>query len=499
VTAQAPDARVTTDLQRNAVGLPGVVMQGVATIAPAFAILASFVFTVSLAGITAPLAYLIAGIGMLLVAVSVSQLAKAFPSAGGWYTWIARSLHPRAGFLAGWIFSIWLPPVGVLTFSFFSRTVLEPALKSEYGITVPWWTVTIVGIALVAWATYAGIAISEKLLIITGAIEIVIMLALAITGLINPGPGGFSFAPLNLANAPAGSGLFTAIVFSIFAFSGWEAVAPLAEESKNPRRNVPIGLIASVVILTVYFVIAVWGYLVGIGVNNVAGIPDAEAFPVFTLATDVWGGAWVLVLFALLNSVIAVSIACFNGGTRTWYAMARSGTLPKWFSRVDRGRKTPDNAIHFQVGVQALFFTMILIWGPENVFFTWALTITLGLILMYILANAGVIRHYTGEARAQLNPLLHVVLPVVSAIAVAYVAYRSLQDLTPPVSYAPWLFLAWLAIGGGVLLYLRATGKEEFLEKARMAMEESDEIGPHETGTPGPTDLGGAVRPPETV
>jgi hypothetical protein len=252
VTAQAPDARVTTDLQRNAVGLPGVVMQGVATIAPAFAILASFVFTVSLAGITAPLAYLFAGVGMLLVAISVSQLAKAFPSAGGWYTWIARSLHPRAGFLAGWIFSIWLPPVGVLTFAFFSKTVLEPALKSEYGITVPWWIVTILGLGLVAWATYAGISISEKLLIITGSIEIVIMLALAITGFLNPGPGGFSFAPLNLGNAPGGSGLFTAIVFSIFAFSGWEAVAPLAEESKNPRRNVPIGLIASVIILTVY-------------------------------------------------------------------------------------------------------------------------------------------------------------------------------------------------------------------------------------------------------
>ena len=87
-----------------------------------------YLYKDELAGITAPLAYLIAGIGMLLVAVSVSQLAKAFPSAGGWYTWIARSLHPRAGFLAGWIFSIWLPPVGVLTYSFFSKTVLEPAL-----------------------------------------------------------------------------------------------------------------------------------------------------------------------------------------------------------------------------------------------------------------------------------------------------------------------------------------------------------------------------------
>jgi hypothetical protein len=48
-----------------------------------------------------------------------------------------------------------------------------------------------------------------------------------------------------------------------------------------------------------------------------------------------------------------------------------------------------------------------------------------------------------------------------------------------------------------VLVYLRVTRREEFLEKARLAMEESDEIGPHETDVPPPTDLGPAVRPPE--
>ena len=51
------------------------------------------------------------------------------------------------------------------------------------------------------------------------------------------------------------------------------------------------------------------------------------------LAERVWGSAWVFLLFALLNSAIAVSIACFNGGTRTWYAMGRSGVLPSPWGR----------------------------------------------------------------------------------------------------------------------------------------------------------------------
>ena len=70
-----------------------------------------------------------------LQALSAAQLAKVFPSAGGWYTWIARALHPRAGFFAGVLFSMWLPPVGALTLSFLAKTVLEPSIKAEYGST----------------------------------------------------------------------------------------------------------------------------------------------------------------------------------------------------------------------------------------------------------------------------------------------------------------------------------------------------------------------------
>src|SRR3954466_4200015 len=179
-----------TDLQSGAVGLPGILMQGVATIAPAFAILASFVFTVSLAGIVTPWAYLLAGLVLLLMAITSSQLAKELPSAGGWYTWIARALSPRAGFFAGWIFSIWLPPVAALTSSFLAKTVLEPEIKSQYSITIPWWLWVFAIVGVVAFLAFRGIALSEKMLLITGCVEITIMVVLAIWGFASPGPGG---------------------------------------------------------------------------------------------------------------------------------------------------------------------------------------------------------------------------------------------------------------------------------------------------------------------
>jgi len=473
---EASEGTVRTELRENAVGLPGMLMQGIATIAPAFAILATFVFIVTYAGVVTPWAYLFGGALLMLQALSAAQLAKVFPSAGGWYTWIARAFHPRAGFFAGVLFSVWLPPVGALTLSLLAKTVLEPSIKTEYGVTIWWWVWVIAGLALVIYFAYQGIVLSEKALIITGTIEIVIMVALALSGLASPGPGGFSFAPLNPGNFGLATNLFLGVVFSIFAFSGWESTGPLAEESKNPKRNVPIGLVGSVIILMIYFVIVTWGYLVGIGVSKVGTIPTAAAFPVATFAQRVWSGAWVFLLFALLNSAIAVSIACFNGGTRTWYGMGRSGVLPTALGKVNPARKTPVNAIHLEVAVNVVAFACVLIWGATTVFLTWANAITLGLILMYILANIGVVKYYLTEARSQFNPLLHVIVPLIASaagIVVVWKSYFSPFTSSGPVYWGLLVFIAVLVITVAALIYMRVTGKEAWMSKAQLVFEQS--------------------------
>jgi len=80
IPADRPTAH--TDLKAGALGLPAVVMQGVTTIAPAIAILYSFQFIVSLAGVSAPWVYIAALVIVLMTAVSLVSLARAFPSAG---------------------------------------------------------------------------------------------------------------------------------------------------------------------------------------------------------------------------------------------------------------------------------------------------------------------------------------------------------------------------------------------------------------------------------
>ena len=93
-----------TELKAGALGLPSVLMQGVTAIAPAIAILYSFQFIVGLAGTAAPWVYVAAMVIVFMTAVSLVSLARAFPSAGSYFTFVSRTVHPRAGFMSGWMY-----------------------------------------------------------------------------------------------------------------------------------------------------------------------------------------------------------------------------------------------------------------------------------------------------------------------------------------------------------------------------------------------------------
>jgi amino acid transporter len=108
------------------------------------------------------------------------------------------------------------------------------------------------------------------------------------------------------------------------------------------------------------------------------------------------------------------------------------------------------------------------------VFPTWALSLTLGLITMYVLASLGVVRYYATEKRAEWNVLVHVVFPVLSAVAMLYVGYKSVVPLTdPPARYALVVFVGYTALGGTLLAYLKSKGREDWLDQARLAMDET--------------------------
>src|SRR5208282_2689381 len=129
----------------------------------------------------------------------------------------------------------------------------------------------------------------------------------------------------------------------------------------------------------------------------------------------------------------------------------------------------PVNSINLEVGMQVVAFACVLIFGVTNVFFTWANAITIGLVLMYILANIGVVKYYLTEGRAQFNFLLHIVVPVVASAAGVVVVWKSYFAPFTSSGVVFWgllVFIAIVVITIAALIFMRLTGREEWMAKA---------------------------------
>lgn len=464
------DSHSETNLRAGALKLPSILMQGITHIAPAIGLIFSIQFVTSLAGVTTPLAFAIAFVIILTQGVSMNQLARHLPCAGGFYTYVSRTVHPRAGFLTAWLYFLY-DPVGPAINMAFMGFFLQQTLQVSYSIHFPWWLFFIAATAIITCLTYRGIELSTEIMLFLGIAEIAIVVALVVTGLLQPGNGGINFSSYNPSNSTSMSGLYLGVVFSIFSFTGFESVAPLAEESENPRKNLPRAILGSILLTGVFYMFTSWALLVGWGTNDLKAFIECPESPTFVLARKLWGGGWILVLLAVFNSIMAVSIACTNAGTRVFYAMGRSESLPRALTKIHPKFQTPSNAIWLQTAVTLLVgLGLGFAMGPDQEFFFMATVTTLGMIFVYSAGNLGVFRFYRNEQRAEFNPFLHAIFPLISSVALVWVGYKSIVPLPQaPIKYAPFLVAGWLLIGLALLLFMALRGKENWLLKAGQA------------------------------
>ncbi|HVS49810.1 MAG TPA: APC family permease [Candidatus Dormibacteraeota bacterium] len=465
-------------LQRDAIGLAPVLFQSITHMAPAAAVAFSIIFAVTYAGGATPLAVVLALVACLLVAISIGQLGRHLPSAGGLYTYSARALHPAVGFFVAWGFMLAEPIVAPLLYLIFGN-VISVYLNGHFG-TPTWLWAPLAAIAgIVVWAlVYRGIRISTETGVILGAFEIVVFLALAITLIIAAGSHNTLsvFLP-NTGNSNGLGSVFAGMVYTVLAFIGFEASAPLGEEAKDPRRTIPRAVLLSCVLIGLFYVICYYGAIVYFG-PNVAADPKNGFFafnggdPWDGLAAKVWGPFSILVLLAIVNSAIANSNAGANAATRVGYALGRVGILPRSFANVHPRYKTPYIAVHVQgaLGIAVAVILGLALGGPLNAFAVLGTIATLIIVIIYILTNLSSMVFYLREHRDELNPLLHIVVPVLGIaifIPVLLAAFGidfgglGIAGLTAPANAAPWVVLAWIVFGlvVFVLLTIRAPGR----------------------------------------
>jgi amino acid transporter len=460
-------------LQANAVGLAPVLFQSITHMAPAAAVAFSIIFAATYAGGATPLAILLALVACVLVAISIGQLARHLPSAGGLYSYSARALHPFVGYFVAWAFLLAEPIVAPLLYLIFGY-VIATYLQSHFNTPASLWALFAAVAGVGVWAlVYRGIRISTRAGVLLGAFEILVFVALAVTLIIAAGSNNTLTVFSPRTGNPGGlGGVFAGMVYAVLAFIGFEASAPLGEEARDARRNIPRAVILSCVLIGFFYVICYYGAIVYFG-PMVAGDPVHGFFefnggdPWDGLAAKVWGPFSILVLLAIVNSAFANANAGANAATRVAYSLGRVGILPRALAYVHPRFRTPFVAVDVQ-GVLGIAIAIVLgfaLGGPLNAFALLGTIATIIVVGIYILTNASNLVFYLREHRDELNPVWNVIVPILGIVIFIPVllaafginfAGLGIASLTVPANYAPWCVLAWLLVGVAIFAYLMA-------------------------------------------
>src|SRR5882757_4999676 len=463
-----------TELKAGAIGFWGNMVQAVTHIAPGLNVLLGLTFIVSFADVTAPIAYLLGGIICLGVAVVLTQLAKQFTGAGGYFLYISRTIGPRFGWLTTWLYFLY-DPVAIGVVCAFTGSLIADTLKSQYGWNIPWGIWFAILVLCVTVFTLFGLALSVKVMLTLSAVEVGVFVALMISGLVSPGSGGLNVKSFNPGNIPSGNGLYLGIVFTILALSGFESVAPLGEETENPKRNLPLAIVGSTILVAVFYMFVNWGVLVGEGTDNVKNFTSSGQ--IFDLGRRLWGGAWIIILIAAVNSGLAVCIAIQNATTRVLFDMGRVKALPTILAKVHPKYRTPWNAIWFLTAVTLAIGVGLGSWlGPVKTFGMIGIMQTLGLIIVYSMGNIGAMLFYGRERRAEFNIWLHGIIPVLTTVALAWVFWKNVETLHPfnpknAFDYSPLIVIIWTVVGLAILVFARQTGNDGWMLRAGESIE----------------------------
>jgi amino acid transporter len=486
----------STGLAREAIGLREILFQSITHMAPAAAVAFSIAAGAPFAGGALPLAVVLALVGCLLVAVSIGQLAKHLPSAGSFYTYTSRGIHPAVGFLVAWGYAIVEPLVAPLLYLIFGH-VVATVLNQEFGWKYSqWWWVAALAAAIVVFLLgYFGIKISARTGTILGLFEIGVFAALALWLIVKAG-GDNTLAVFGTKYATAKgfsgfSGVVAGSIYTILAFIGFEAAAPLAEETSNPRRNIQRAVIYSCISIGLFYVLTTYAAAVFFGPGKFA---DFAGFgggnPWDALARQLWGAGWFIVFLAIANSAIANANAAANATTRTWYAMGRIRLLPRFFAHVHPKHRSPDVAVVFQlvVGV-ALSLWLGAKYGPFPVAFVLVATIDTAIIVaIYMLVDLACLMYYLREQRDEFSPILHGLFPL-AGIAAFILAFMTAVGIGAPIMEAigvkglikplpaPFNLVGpvdGIAMGVGILymIYLYLTHPERIRDTGKIFLEQ---------------------------
>ncbi|HXG56959.1 MAG TPA: amino acid permease [Vicinamibacterales bacterium] len=415
------------------------------------------------AGPSVTLAFIVAGVGCAFAGLCYAEFASMIPVAGSAYTYSYATMGEFVAWIIGWDlvleYAVGAATVAIAWTEYFNR-VLE-----WVGIPIPYqWThspfetaaatgetgimnlpaVVILGLlsALLVRGTRESAFINGLIVIVK--VAIVLMVIAIGWGFINPAnhtpmiPAATTYVtPSGVSHAYGGiMGILGAAGVVFFAFIGFDAVSTAAQEAKNPKRDMPIGILGSLVVCTVLYVL--FSYVLS-GVATVEDFRSSgrEASVAFAISKYMPGYEWLsrAVTVAILAGFSSVILVMLLGQSRVFYSMSKDGLVPKLFSDLHPKHRTPYKSNWFFFVFTAMFAAFV----PGDI--VGEMT-SIGTLFAFMLVCAGVwiMRHRRPDLdRGFTVPLLPFV-----AIAGIVVCGAMIYGL----GWTNWLrLLAWLALG----------------------------------------------------
>jgi APA family basic amino acid/polyamine antiporter len=416
------------------------------------------------AGPAITISFLIAGLACALAALCYAEFASTVPVAGSAYTFSYATFGELIAWIIGWDLALEFT-IGsaalATSFSGYFQEVMEGTpfeVPAELGsaaqgtIDLP----AVLIALLVTGVLIAGIKLSSRLNQLVVAVKLLVIAAVIVFGVSHIDFGNYSpFVPESEPAAAGASGFMDATLISslfgidpavygiagvvsaasivFFAFIGFDIVATTAEETRNPQRDVPRGILGSLAIVTLLYIVV---SLVITGMQNYQDIGAKDAAPLAT-AFDAVGMDWMgrLIAIGACIGLIVVVMILMLGQTRVAFAMARDGLLPPALAKVHPTFRTP-------WVITAVTGVAVAVIGGLVDLETLVHLVSIGTLFAFVLVSIGVVvlrRTRPDLPRAFRTPAVWVV-----AIASSLLCFYLMLNLTG----GTWVrFLIWMALG----------------------------------------------------
>lgn len=434
-------------LRRNALSLSYIVASTLASIAPAMSFFFGFAVIVQGAGLAAPLTILIAMVMILFLTNTIAQFSRFTPSAGSFVTFTGKAFGPSAGAAIS-VFITFGYIVAASTIISIAGVWIAETLKVFCGISVHWAILTVLVAAATGWLVMRGVALStfwsgvffyfEAGLLIVGSI---LMLATH--------PDLMTLAPFRFSNLKGGlAGLGAGFPLAVYLFIGWENSATLAEETNEPRQNIPRALITGTLAIGLFYIFLAYATTVGFRMD--AHALGASRLPFIDGLKASAPALLIVAYIAGVTSILGSLIGLVNSQARILFNSGREGLLPEFLGKVHPQHQTP----HVAMWVFLIITVALILWFglPGGVapmdYFGFAGTLgTIPIILTYMLTNLALPVYIIRCHRSELDILRHILLPMTGTLVMVFPLWGLIQPGQPrPFNMFPWIALGVLAL-----------------------------------------------------